>query len=115
MQGFPRAHCRVLAVEIDWKDGFVLVDTGPAEYRYLYGGTVEQLAGGWCGGIDSNGGGVGWTVTNDAREVGVVSVLWRSTSCRRCGARGVAQREAGVARPKRRVFGDMVARAVAGR
>ena len=74
LEGFPPAHCRVLAVEVDGKDGFVLLDTGPAEYRYLYGGTVERLAGGWCDGIDSNGGGVGWTLTDDAREVGVVAV-----------------------------------------
>ena len=73
MEGFPTAHCRVLAVEVDGKDGFVLLDTGPSEYRYLYGGTVERLAGGWRGGIDSNGGGIGWTLTDDARDVGVVS------------------------------------------
>jgi hypothetical protein len=78
MQGFPPAHCRVLAVEVNGKDGFVLLDTGPAEYRYLYGGTVEQLPGGWCGGTDSNGGGVGWTLTDDAREVGVVAVCGES-------------------------------------
>jgi hypothetical protein len=71
MEGFPAAHCRVLAVDVDGKDGFVLLDTGPAEYVYLYGGTVERLAGGWCGGIDSNGGGVGWTHTDE--DVGVVA------------------------------------------
>jgi hypothetical protein len=71
MEGFPAGCCRVLAVEVDGKDGFVLLDTGPAEYMYLYGGTVERLAGGWCGGIDSNGGGVRWTRTDD--DVGVVA------------------------------------------
>lgn len=75
MQGFPAAHCRVLAVELDGKDGFVVLDTGPAEYRYLYGGTVERVEGGWTGGIDGNGGAAGWTLTDREREVGVVA-LW---------------------------------------
>lgn len=80
MQGFPPAHCRVVAIEVDGKDGFVLLDTGPAEYRYLYGGTVERLAGGWRCGIDSNGGGVGWTLTDDDRDVGVVAVCGEAPS-----------------------------------
>lgn len=74
MQGFPAAHCRVLAVELDGKDGFVVLDTGPTAYRYLYGGTVKRVEGGWTGGIDGNGA-VGWTLTDWEREVGVVA-LW---------------------------------------
>jgi hypothetical protein len=80
MHGFPRAHCQVVAVEVDGKDGFVLLDTGPAEYRYLYGGTVQRLAGGWCGGIDSNGGGVRWTRTDDEGDVGVIAVCGEAPS-----------------------------------
>lgn len=72
MQGFPAAYCRVLAVDVDGDDGFVMLDTGPAEYRYLYGGTVKRMAGGWCGGADSNGGGVGWTLTDWDHHIGVV-------------------------------------------
>jgi len=79
MEGFPAAYCRVLAVEVDGKDGFVLLDTGPAEYVYLYGGTVERLPGGWCSGIDSNGGGVGWTRTDD-EDVGVVAACGEAPS-----------------------------------
>ena len=75
MQGFPAAHCRVLAVDLDGKDGFVVLDTGPADYRYLYGGTVEYVEGGWVGGCDGNGGAVGWTLTDSERDVGVVA-LW---------------------------------------
>jgi hypothetical protein len=74
MEGFPAAHCRVLAVEVDGKDGFVVLDTGPAEYRYLYSGTVERVEGGWIGGIDSNGGGVRWTLTDGERDLGVVAL-----------------------------------------
>ncbi len=75
MQGFPAAHCRVLAVAVDGDAGFVVLDTGPAEYRYLYGGTVGRVDGGWHGGIDGNGGGVGWTRTDEASALGVVA-LW---------------------------------------
>ena len=74
MHGFPSAHCRVLAVEVDGNDGFVLLDTGPADYRYLYAGTVARMPGGWRGGTDSNGGGTRWTRTDDENEVGVVAV-----------------------------------------
>jgi len=73
MQGFPAAHCRVLAVAVDGDDAFVVLDTGPAQYRYLYGGTVKRIGGGWHPGIDGNGGAVGWTLTDDARELGVVA------------------------------------------
>jgi len=74
MQGFPAAHCRVVAVALDDKDGFVVLDTGTAEYRYLYGGTVERLNGGWRGGVDGNGGAVGWTRTEAEHELGVVAI-----------------------------------------
>jgi hypothetical protein len=74
MEGLPPEHCRVLAMQVDGKDGYVLLDTGPPEYVYLYGGTVECFDEGWCGGCDSNGGGVGWTRTDDQTDVGVVAV-----------------------------------------
>jgi hypothetical protein len=74
MQGFPPAHCRVLAVAVDGKDGFVVLDTGPAEYTYLYSGAVERVEGGWIGGSDGNGGGLRWTLTDAERELGVVAL-----------------------------------------
>ncbi len=75
MQGFPVAHCRVLAVDLSGEDGFAVLDTGPEDYRYLYAGTVKCVDGGWVGGSDGNGGTVGWTLTDREREVGVVA-LW---------------------------------------
>ena len=72
MEGFPTAHCRVLAVEVHGDDAFFMLDTGPPEYCYLYGGTVKREAGGWGGAHDSNGGGVGWTLTDWEQDVGVV-------------------------------------------
>ena len=93
MEGFNSEHCRVLAVELDGDDGFVMLDTGPPRSPYLYGGTVKREFGGWSGGIDSNGGGIGWTSTEPDRDVGVVHVCgeapegadavrvsWRGTS-----------------------------------
>ena len=71
MAGFPAAHCRVLAVEGDGDDGFVMLDTGPSDYPYLYAGTVRRQHGGWRGGSDSHGGGVGWTLTDWDRDLGV--------------------------------------------
>jgi hypothetical protein len=64
MEGFPAAHCRVLAVDLNGEDGFVVLDTGPEDYRYLYGGTVKRVDGGWVGGCDGNGGAVGSTLTD---------------------------------------------------
>ncbi len=52
-----------------------MLDTGPVDHRYLYGGTVERMERGWTGGIDGNGGTVGWTITDWERELGVVA-LW---------------------------------------
>jgi hypothetical protein len=74
MEGFPAAYCRVLAVAVDGDDGFVMLDTGPREYRYLYGGAVKRLADGWCGLADSNGGGTGWTRTEADHDLGVVYI-----------------------------------------
>ena len=75
MEGFPPAHCRVVASAVDGDDAFVVLDTGSAGRPYLYGGTVQRGASGWQGGIDGSGGAVGWTVTDTARELGVVA-LW---------------------------------------
>jgi hypothetical protein len=74
MLGFPPEHCRVLAIDVDGNDAFVVLDTGPAEYRYLYCGTVRRTGDGWSGGTDSNGGGVCWTRTDDARDLGVIAL-----------------------------------------
>ena len=74
MEGYPPGGCRVLAVAVDGKDGFVVLDTGPAGRRYLYGGTVERVEGGWRPGIDGNGGAVGWTHTGPEDDIGVVAV-----------------------------------------
>jgi hypothetical protein len=74
MLGFPPEHCRVLAIDVDGDDAFFVLDTGPAEYRYLYSGTVRRVGDGWISSIDGNGGGVCWTRTDDARELGVVAL-----------------------------------------
>ena len=74
MAGFPVGHVRVVAVAVDEDDAFVVLDAGPAEYRYLYGGTATRESGRWQGGIDGNGGAAGWTLTDQGRELGVVAI-----------------------------------------
>jgi hypothetical protein len=74
MDGFPAAHCKVLAVDVDGQDGFVVLDTGPIQYRYLYSGTVKRTSDGWQSWSDSNGGGMRWSATDLEAEIGVVAV-----------------------------------------
>jgi hypothetical protein len=71
MAGFPPEHCRVLASVVHDDAAFVVLDTGPAEYRYLYGGTAERVDGGWTDGISSNGPSAGWTLIDRDDELGV--------------------------------------------
>src|SRR5687767_7483038 len=71
MAGFPPEHCRVLASITQGDASFVVLDTGPAEYRYLYGGTAERVKDGWTDGMSSNGPSAGWTRTDRERELGV--------------------------------------------
>ena len=93
MDGFPTEHCRVLAVDADGDDAFVVLDTGPTEYRYLYSGTVERVGDGWIGGIDSNGGGVrkiGHAPMRSARSASLSSPTRRPRAVMRCVLRGAA-------------------------
>lgn len=46
MAGFPAAHCRVVASAVHGDDAFIVLDTGAAPYRYLYGGTARRDEGG---------------------------------------------------------------------
>jgi hypothetical protein len=71
MAGFPGEHCRLLASVTEGDAAFVVLDTGPAEYRYLYGGTAERVEDGWTDGISSNGPSAGWTLTDGERDLGV--------------------------------------------
>ena len=74
MLGFPPAHVRVVATAQDGDDAFVVLDTGSPGAPYLYGGTVHRIGGRWEAGIDHNGGGAGWTVTDSDQELGVVAI-----------------------------------------
>ncbi len=73
MSGFPAAHCRVVACEVEGDDAFVLLDTGSAERPYLYGGTARREPDGWRDGTGGNGS--GWTRTDADGELGVLT-LW---------------------------------------
>jgi hypothetical protein len=71
MSGFPAEHCRVLASETHGDAAFVVLDTGPAEYRYLYAGTARRVQDGWVDGTSSNGPSAGWTLTDWEADLGV--------------------------------------------
>ena len=74
MSGFPPEYCRVLASAAEGDAAFVVLDTGPTEYRYLYGGTAERVEGGWIDGTGSNGPSAGWTRTDRERARGVAYI-----------------------------------------
>lgn len=65
MSGFPAEHCRVLASATEGDAAYVVLDTGPAGYPYLYGGTAGRVEGGWTDGTSGNGPGSGWTRTGE--------------------------------------------------
>lgn len=71
MQGFPAAHCRVVASLVAGDDGYVLLDTGPVGYPYLYAVSVYRQDGGWAGG--SSGNGPGWTLTDEEHDLGTAA------------------------------------------
>jgi hypothetical protein len=74
MSGFPAEHCRVLASAVEGDAAFVVLDTGPTEYRYLYAGTAERTEGGWTDGTSSNGPSAGLTLTDGEGERGVAYI-----------------------------------------
>ncbi|HEX6037294.1 hypothetical protein, partial [Longimicrobium sp.] len=71
LDGFPSAHCRVVASAADGDDAYVLLDTRPAGAPYLYGVCVARTDGGWVEG--SSGNGDGWTMTDGERGVGTAT------------------------------------------
>ena len=74
MSGFPAAHCRVLASVSEGDAAFVVLDTGPAEYRCLYAGTAERVGGGWADGSSRTGPSAGWALTDRGEARGVAYV-----------------------------------------
>ena len=71
MAGFPPEHCRVLASVVHENAAYIVLETGPVEYRYLYGGTAQRVEGGWTDGISGNGPSAGWTLIDRDAELGV--------------------------------------------
>lgn len=71
LDGFPAAHCRVVAALSAGDDAYVLLDTGPAGHPYLYGGCVHRRGGGWVDGTSGNG--PGWTLTDAEGELGTLA------------------------------------------
>ena len=70
MDGFPAAYCRVVVSAAEGDDGYVVLDTGPAEYRYLYGVAVWRDDDGWRDRSSGNGPATGWTRTDERHGLG---------------------------------------------
>lgn len=100
MTGFPGAHCRVAASAIDEDDAYVVLDTGPAGYRYLYGLSAVREADGWRDGTGGNGPAAGWVLADAARELGTAYVY--------------GEAPAGATRVRATLGGDVREAAVAG-
>lgn len=71
LDGFPDAHCRVVASATGGDDAYVVLDTGPAGHPYLYGVCVERQGGGWMGAGSGNGD--GWTLTDTESGLGTAT------------------------------------------
>lgn len=100
MASFPAAHCRVAASAIDEDDAYVVLDTGPAGYRYLYGLSAVREADGWRDGTGGNGPAAGWVLADAARELGTAYVY--------------GEAPAGATRVRATLGGDVREAAVAG-
>lgn len=73
LDGFPRAHCRVVASRADGGHAYVFLDTGSAVQPYLYGVDCVRLSGRWFGSISGNG--PGWSQAGTDPSLGTLS-LW---------------------------------------
>jgi len=73
MEGFPPQYCRVIASRVRGDLAYVLLDTHPEGWRYLYGSHCYRQNGKW-GEISSSNGG-GWHQAGDDPDVGTFA-LW---------------------------------------
>jgi hypothetical protein len=71
LDGFPDAHCRVVATLVSGDDAYVLVDTGEPGYPYLYGAALVRRNGGWTETGSSNG--PGWTSSGGDDDLGTLA------------------------------------------
>jgi hypothetical protein len=68
---FPAEFCRIVATSENGDAGYVLFDTGPIEYPYLYGVNFERRNGRWSEGNSSNGS--GWSHVGPDPDLGTVT------------------------------------------
>lgn len=73
LAGFPPGACRVVASCASHDVAYVLLDTAPTGWRYLYGVNVERRGGVWTEG--SSGNGSGWSRVDPDEELGTLT-LW---------------------------------------
>ena len=99
MASFPAAHCRVVASAADGDDAYVVLDTGPTAYRYLYGLSAAREADGWRDGTGGNGPAAGWVLADEAGERGTAYIYGEAPdgATRARATLGADVREAAVA------------------
>lgn len=71
MEGFPPAHCRVIASQSSGDHAYVLMDTGSPGRPYLYAANCYRKDGRWFESGSSNG--PGWQLMDDDDEVGTLT------------------------------------------
>jgi len=71
MEGFPRAHCRVVASRTFEDDAYVLLDTGSPGQPYLYGSSCYRRDGRWF--EAGSGSAPGWGQTSHDPDLGTLS------------------------------------------
>jgi hypothetical protein len=71
LEGFPKAHCRVVASRTFEDDAYVLLDTGSPGHPYLYGSTCYRRDGRWFEAGSTNG--PGWEQTSHDPDLGTLS------------------------------------------
>lgn len=73
LEGFPDAHCRIVAARVSEDAAYVLLDSGPSGQPHLYGSSLVRRNGGWAMTASSNG--PSWTSTGEEGEFGTL-VHW---------------------------------------
>src|SRR5436190_18683578 len=71
MEGFPEAHCHVVASRVFEDEAYVLLDTGSPGQPYLYGSHCYRRHGRWF--EAGSGNAYGWAQTDDDPNLGTLS------------------------------------------
>lgn len=74
--GIPPQSCRVLASRVQGDAAYVLLDTHPEGWRYLYGVNCDRRNGRWCEGTSGNR--PGWSRVGPVDDLGTLKIWGES-------------------------------------